>query len=332
MELNEHIIQYLAFIEKRRLDKKTMKAYREDLRQFSDSTNGEYTEAKLLQYVNSLQEKYTAATAQRKVATLKAFLEYLYENGALKSNPLHKYNISFNRDKLPLDNSEMEKDIAEMLQCVYRQYTEESGEYKKQYALRNLLILLLMLNTGATPTEICNIKRKDVDVINSTIFLSGRRNRERKIAIHNNEVTDWLRTYYSYYDNSEYCEYFFTSRSGKKMSEAVIRSFFKSYSQSKRVTPSKLRPYFANKLYQKGENVAYITGVMGYSHISVTKNHLPNNENKIPMPILNSSLVQESDEKLEEKIDRFNAMYSYNLPSDYAKRLIKYLKGEVNIV
>lgn len=93
MELNEHIIQYLAFIEKRQLDKKTMKAYREDLRQFSDSTNGEYTEAKLLQYVNSLQEKYTAATAQRKVATLKAFLEYLYENGALKSNPLHKYIV-----------------------------------------------------------------------------------------------------------------------------------------------------------------------------------------------------------------------------------------------
>lgn len=72
---------YLTFCQdQKRLDRKTMKAYRIDLKQFSEQVMVteilEITPNILENFITSLHQKYQPKTVKRKIASLKAFFHY----------------------------------------------------------------------------------------------------------------------------------------------------------------------------------------------------------------------------------------------------------------
>ena len=73
--LQTQIGNYLEYCRtQKRLDKKTVKAYRTDLRQFAEqifaSEIGELTAAVLEVYVRELHQQYAPKTVKRKIASL----------------------------------------------------------------------------------------------------------------------------------------------------------------------------------------------------------------------------------------------------------------------
>ena len=80
--LQDHIRNYLEYCStQKRLDGKTLKAYRVDLRQFSEQITVteivNLTPAILETYVAELHQQYAPKTVKRKLASIKAFFHYL---------------------------------------------------------------------------------------------------------------------------------------------------------------------------------------------------------------------------------------------------------------
>ena len=82
----------------KKLDKKTLKAYRIDLAQFQtfmlaypnfDDKNA------INDYISSLHDQYKPRTTKRKIAALKAFFHYLVYEELIATNPFDKINVKF---------------------------------------------------------------------------------------------------------------------------------------------------------------------------------------------------------------------------------------------
>ena len=85
------------------LDEKTLKAYRIDLRQFSDfisdSTQIEVitdiTSETLENYISRLHVEYKPKTAKRKIASMKALFHYCEYKDLIDRNPFSKIHTRF---------------------------------------------------------------------------------------------------------------------------------------------------------------------------------------------------------------------------------------------
>ena len=92
---------YLDFCKyQKRLDSKTMKAYRIDLRQFTEKLSvtsvSQITQEVLESYIIILHQTYKPKTSKRKIASLKAFLHYLECKNILETNLMITiYNFQF---------------------------------------------------------------------------------------------------------------------------------------------------------------------------------------------------------------------------------------------
>ena len=79
--LNNYVAKYIEYCEyRKRLDRKTLKAYRIDLKQYADylPDNLEfYAKDNLDEYITHLHKQYKPKTVKRKIASLKAFFHYL---------------------------------------------------------------------------------------------------------------------------------------------------------------------------------------------------------------------------------------------------------------
>lgn len=99
-KLETLISSYLEYCEyHKNLDKKTLKAYSIDLRQFGnyilDSNSDFSTKVSLSLYITETHKLYKPKTAKRKIASVKAFYHYLHYEEILDTNPFDKINIKF---------------------------------------------------------------------------------------------------------------------------------------------------------------------------------------------------------------------------------------------
>ena len=79
--LNYYIMDYLEYCEyRKRLDAKTLKAYRIDLKQyetFSYEPSACFSKENVDQFITHLHKQYKPKSVKRKIASLKAFFHYL---------------------------------------------------------------------------------------------------------------------------------------------------------------------------------------------------------------------------------------------------------------
>ena len=97
MDLHTLIEKYLIYCELQKgLNSKTIKAYRIDLSQFEsyakEQEDGSSKEL-ICSYLESLHSKYKPKSIKRKLATLKAFYEYLTYEEIIEDNPFSKIHL-----------------------------------------------------------------------------------------------------------------------------------------------------------------------------------------------------------------------------------------------
>ncbi len=107
----------------KKLDKKTLKAYRIDLAQFQAFMLGRpdfEDKAAISDYISSLHNQYKPRTTKRKIATLKAFFHHLIYEEIIAANPFDKINVKFREPQI-LPRTIPEATIADFLSAMYRQ-------------------------------------------------------------------------------------------------------------------------------------------------------------------------------------------------------------------
>ncbi len=277
MFLKQEIDDYLNFcIQQKRLDHKTVKAYKIDLLQYENyttNTNSSLRKETLEAFIRGLHTKYAEKTVKRKIASLKAFSRHLVDYKEYEINLFYKINTKFRESKKLPKTIELYK-IKALLNAVYtNKQSNTVGE--KNIQLRDIAIIELLLGTGMRVSELCCLKHFSVDLIAGILKIDGKGAKERVLAISNKNLIAALKNYINSFTEKYKSDFFFVNRLGKKLSEQSVRIIIKKYTKlagiSENITPHMFRHSFATLLLEQDVDIRYIQRMLGHSSISVTE-------------------------------------------------------------
>ncbi len=280
MNLKEHTEKYLHYCrDQKRLDSKTLKAYRIDLAQFTNffpSTNAsEITSESLESFIIHLHKNYKPKTVKRKIASLKAFFHYLEYKEVIDRTPFNKIQIKF-REPVILPKTIPLFTIENLLTVMYQQHTNAKTDYQKRNALRDIAVIELLFGTGMRISELCSLKDSDVNLYDRTILIYGKGSKERRIQIGNDDVVQILKEYKENFATEiQNCNHFFANQSGKPLSDQAVRRMINKYTSlaaiELHITPHMFRHTFATSLLEADVDIRYIQEMLGHSSINITE-------------------------------------------------------------
>ena len=276
MRLEDKLAAYLEYCEYRKeLDGKTLKAYRIDLRQYFEYVCvDEPDKEKIEEYITHLHKSYKQKTVKRKIASIKAFYNYLEETEIIAESPFRKIKVKFKETvTLPriIPREETEKLLNHMYQCL-----NENDKASRKFMLRDVAVIEVFFATGARVYEISNIRDDSINLNTGLIRLMGKGGKERYVQISNTSILEVLKKYYDENEQSiKKSGYFFVNNRESRYTEQSIRLMLKKYTKQagieRNITPHMFRHSFATYLIEEGVDVSCVQQILGHSSIKTTQ-------------------------------------------------------------
>ena len=280
LTLHKQIESYLDFCRyQKKLSMQTLKAYRIDLTQFSDymeMTKGQLTRTDLSKYITVLHKQYRPKSIKRKIASLKAFCSYLEYEEILIANPFAKINVKF-QEPFCLPRTIPVNIIEAILSTAYHHKKKETRTvYQNKTVLRDIAVLEMLFATGIRVSELCSLKRDDIDLTEGTIKIYGKGSKERIVQIGNPDVLIALTAYQAAFEEPiAGTGFFFINRLDHKLSEQSVRFIITKYTKlinvKMHITPHMFRHSFATLLLEEDVDIRYIQKLLGHSSIVTTQ-------------------------------------------------------------
>lgn len=260
----------------KQLSGRTLKAYSIDLNQFTNFLSSHTVESfrdvdkSIIQLYLSELSNLAPSTIRRKIASVKAFFNYLEFEDIVQDSPFRSLRV---RLKAPsyipttLTLVELKDILNKAYQDLYKATSKHLRESKKQ----NIVIIELLIGTGLRVSEICSLKRNSFDKDFNRILVSGKGRKQRIIPITHERLRNNLISYYSKYPSNKFL---FTNRNNNSIKPQSVRNIVKKYSASicgKDVTPHVFRHSFATQLLEKDTDIRYIQNLLGHSSITTTQ-------------------------------------------------------------
>lgn len=276
MNYTEQVEKYLEYCEFRKeLDWNTLKAYRIDLRQFFEYTMEEIPgKEKIEDYITELHKKFKQKTIKRKIASVKAYYNFLEEKEIISDNPFRKIKVGF-KESIILPRIIPREEIEELLNFMYTQENKSNAKVHK-FWLRDITVIETLFATGARVYEISNIREDSVNLNTGLIRLMGKGGKERYIQIASSEILDLLKNYYK--ENAKEIKqsgFFFVNNRGCRYTEQSIRLMLKKYTKlagiERNITPHMFRHSFATYLIEEGVDISCVQQILGHSSIKTTQ-------------------------------------------------------------
>lgn len=277
--LSTQIEIYLKYCKsQKRLDEKTIKAYRIDLRQFAEFTTleiGDITPDILENYIAGLHQKYQPKTAKRKIASLKALFHYFEYKELIQKNPFHKVQIKF-REPVILPKTIPLYTLETFLSTIYKQCSQAKTDYQKRNALRDAAVAEVLFATGMRISELCSLGINDIDLQDRSILIYGKGAKQRRIQIGNDDVLQILHEYKNEFRmEMQICRHFFANQNGNVLSDQTVRRMINKYTKlaaiELHITPHMFRHTFATSLLEADVDIRYIQEMLGHSSINITE-------------------------------------------------------------
>lgn len=278
VEIIREMGQYLHICAvQRELNDKTVKAYRIDLTQFLDYlTANELLADKsgINHYLDYLHDKYKQRTVKRKIASVKAFFNYLDYEEKIECNPFNRIRVRFKEEQL-LPRSVSQEIIGKLLKYMYQQKGNgELSKWKGRLLLRDISVIELLFMTGIRISELCELHKDAVDLSKGTICVYGKGSKERIIPIGSNKVLQLLREYEQEFEK-EIEVNFFVNRYGESLSTQSVRLMIQHYTKAagieRHITPHMIRHSFATLLLERGVDIRIIQQLLGHASIVTTQ-------------------------------------------------------------
>lgn len=265
-------INYLAL--EKKFSKHTTTAYSNDLNSFQVFCNEVYNGqsivvvnyAQIRSWIVSLVESNLSnRSINRKVSSLKSFYKFLQKTKEIEVNPLAKHKALKTPKQVQVPFSE--KEITNALNLMDENYDFES--------LRNKLIIELFYSTGVRRSELINIKITDIDFVNETVKVLGKRNKERFIPLLKSVQKSLIKYLEMRNKNETNSSYLFITKKGKIIYDTlvyrVINNYFSSVSSKVKKSPHILRHSFATHLLNEGADLNSVKELLGHSSLASTQ-------------------------------------------------------------
>lgn len=268
------ISNYIEVIEHiKKLSPNTIKAYRIDLHQFASFTKNILANKDMIkQYIVYLNQQFAPRSVKRKIASVRAFYRELSINGILKKNPFDQLEIRIHTPK-QLPRIIPQQIIQSILQSAYSEYS-----HGNRIALRNIMVLELLFNTGLRVSELCSLERDNfsLDDDGLRLLVNGKGSKERVIQLVTPELLKLSKLYYqTYAQQIHQHSAIFYNRNGKRISpqsvQRIINRYLKKLNLQNHITPHMFRHTFATSLLEAGMDIRYIQSLLGHSSIATTQ-------------------------------------------------------------
>jgi len=276
--LKQAIEDYLSYcMHQKKLSAKSVKAYAIDLEQLIRHTASETipVKAELSAFITHLHKTFLPRTARRKIASVRAFLNYLEFEEVLSENPMKKIKTKFQIPQM-LPRTIPLVVIENVLRTAYQELKQAKTAYALNTALRNVAMIELLFATGLRVSELCSLSAQHIDFGNGSIRIMGKGAKERILQVGNQEVLATLRRYAE--ENAVHIQktgYFFVNRLSSRISEQSVRFLIKRLCAKaeveRNITPHMFRHSFATLLLEEDVDIRYIQRMLGHSSILTTQ-------------------------------------------------------------
>lgn len=279
----ESFLKYIQF--EKRVSPNTVLAYQNDLKQFqvfiqqtfqvSDLEIADYSLIRSW-VIQLVDDGIESRSVNRKIASLRAFYKFLLRKHLIDKDPLLKIKALKTKKHLPSFVKE-----GEMIKVLDHQQFENTLE-----GWRNKLVLELFYGTGMRLTELLNLKENQIDLINRTVKVLGKRNKERVIPfasnlvsivesyreVRNKNITLRDHGLLLVTDMGEPCYPMLVYRLVKKHLKDAI---------TEKKSPHVLRHTYATHLLNKGAEINAVKDLLGHTSLAATQVYTHNSIEKL---------------------------------------------------
>ena len=214
---------------------------------------------------------------------LRRHLSHIKEEKHLKDSTLESYRSVYSAffrwlfresliSKNPVDNLGTIK-VPKVVRDVF---TDVDMELLRQSCsnVRDRAIVAFLASTGCRVSELCSLKRDQVDLQNMECIVHGKGNKERTVYM-DSVTAMMIRNYLEL--RTDDSDTLFVTRYGIKFNEGGIRDMLKRLEERSGVThvhPHKFRRTYATNMARRGMNIQTIAKLMGHDRIETSMTYV----------------------------------------------------------
>ena len=257
--------------EKQKVSPHTLKAYRNDLKQFwrTHQNLKENEFHKVLQEASLRWKSMSLSSRNRKYACMKHFFRYLYENKVIQKNWSEFIKCPPLKTKIPhflsLDEALM------LVKHLKKQAAIHPQKYQQDYVL-----ILLLYGGGLRVSEACHVKWQNVDFQKKQILISGKGGMERWAPMPS-EVFKSIKKL------SSQDELFLWGQKpfGVRKAYSRVKHWGEQSGLRQKLHPHALRHSFATHLLSSGGNLRNIQVLLGHKNLITTQRYTHVDQNEL---------------------------------------------------
>ena len=279
---NDHLKNYYYYMDAEGKSHKTKDLYICYIDCFLKSINKNIEDIDSIdvnRYITSLNNTEKPQTYQVTVwYALKNFFKYLLNNNIIqkdimKACPRPKRKASNEVNRVYLNPDELKQLIENVKNGVG---TSKAKSFQQTYVERDLAIIMTFINTGIRVTALTEINIEDVDLENSILKVTDKRNKTTDFPINDTlrlYLEDWIIRRKELFGNDCSNALFLSSRNNR-MTSNTVNYLIKKYTtgiKDKPISPHKLRASFATNLYEATGDIQLVQEAMNHTDVSTTQ-------------------------------------------------------------
>ncbi len=267
---SELIANYLKYQENiKSISPNSLRAYKLDLEQaFNDKLNSVLMAEDLWTHARGSLIKWSKlslSSRNRKIATLKSFFGWLFEQGFLTSNHAHQLICPKIPSRIPHFIS-----VDEVISILKYLDSKKSNDQETHEKNRQKILFLLLYGAGLRISEACSLKWKKINFDNGSLLILGKGNKERYCVL----PPFCIESLKEFYVNSEKSEYVFGHRPlNPRTGYELIRNLGRSTGLIHNLHPHALRHSYATHLLASGTNLRTLQNLLGHESLRATEKY-----------------------------------------------------------
>lgn len=230
------------------------------IKYFGNIDSSKITKKEIFYYIKESQKTLSNSTINKRIGFLKAMYRYNeIDSDFLKIKKLKEDYKTYGY----LDKDTLQKLMKEIFPNL---------------TLHNKVIIKLLLDTGVRANELVNIKIKNIDLENRTIFLEKTKSGKVR-NVYFTPTTKQLLIKYIKNNHHEYLFYNKETNTHIKASslETIFRRIKIKY-DLKKFSPHMLRHTLSTNVYTNGGDYYFIMNLLGHTDMNITKRYVHEEE------------------------------------------------------
>lgn len=258
----EYVNDFITHCKVRGLSQETLNSYESNCNLFiqflNDKSISDTTNDDINKYILSMREKgNTNNTIISKGKFIKTLLKYCEVD--VKFPTISREKIR----KEPYTEEEIKILLKKPTRKSYTQY-------------RNWTIVNFLLATGIRCRTLVNIKIKDIDFTNNTIYLRVTKTHKAFYIPMSSSLRQVLKDYLLLFDYNE-DDYLFMNQYGDQLSRSTVKSTIRDYNLRRGIRKTSIHLYrhtYAINFLRSGGNIMYLKTLLGHEDLKTTQQYL----------------------------------------------------------